>query len=110
MFELQVNNPVFEPWSEAARNRAVGVLAFLPLDFSRVELSLSVVTAGTSGRGPVYLCKLKARERSGFRHVVSCHDVDAFQALERALVSVSSVIIRSRANRNAQLSAARSAA
>ena len=109
MFELQINNPISESWSEAARNRAVGVLAFLPVDFSRVELSLSVA-AGTSGRAPGYLCKLKARERSGFRHVVCCHDTDAYQALERALVSVSRVVIRSRASRNAQQSAPRSAA
>jgi hypothetical protein len=108
MFDLQINNPVFEPWSEAARNRAIGVLAFLPVDFTRVELSLSVVNR-SGGSAAAYLCKLRALERSGFRHVVNCHDVDAYQALERALVSVSSVVIRSR-RRNAQQSAPRTAA
>lgn len=94
MFKLKFNGSIDPAWEIAARNRVKAALAFLPVDLSRVEISLTRIDALYDATGhqqgrqhppeSAYRCRIRCRERTGLLHVVCCRDADPYQALEHA--------------------------
>jgi len=102
MFELLIRNSVWPAWNDAARSRARAVLAFLPVDFERVELELGLEScAAELDAAPTYRCGLLAMERSGPVHLFDCQDADCYQALEHALTLTIRSVMEGKAARQA---------